>query len=132
MGSMNDWAVLVAAAASVAVGMVWYADPVLGKAWRKLQGMTGTVKPAPSAFVIWGAGSFVLAYTISRLLMVRMVTPSVGDALVTGILIAVGIVIAGMAPSYAFAKKPLALLAIELGYVTVSILLMSAIVAAWG
>ena len=131
MGSINYWAVLVAAAASVVVGMLWFADPVFGRAWKRMQGMSGTVKPAPSAFLIWAGGNFVLAYTVYRLLLVRMVTPSIGEALITGLLIAVGIVIAGMAPSYAFAKKPVGLFGIEVGYVVVSILLMSAIMAAW-
>ena len=46
-----------------------------------------------------------------------------------GVLIAVGIAIAGTAPNYAFAKKPLGLFGIEMGYVTVSIILMSGILA---
>ena len=36
-----------------------------------------------------------------------------------------------MAPAYAFAKKPPALAAIDLGYVVVTILVMSAILVAW-
>lgn len=128
MGSINYWAVLVAAVASVAVGMVWY-SLVFGRAWRRMQGMTGPAKPAVSAFVIWGVGAFVLAYTLDRLLFIRMDTRSVGEALITGVLIAVGIAIAGTAPNYAFAKKPLGLFAIEMGYVTVSIILMSGILA---
>ena len=131
MGSMNYVAVVVAAAASVLVGMVWFADPVFGKAWKRLHGMAEPVKPTATAFAVWAVGSFVMAYTLYRLLFIKMTTPGFGEALVTAFLIAVGIVIAGTATNYAFAKKPLALFAIEIGYVTVSIFLMSAILAAF-
>jgi hypothetical protein len=93
--------------------------------------MSEPVKPAASAYAIWAVGSFVMAYTLYRLLLVKIGTASIGQGLLTGLLIAVGIVIAGMAPSYAFAKKPPALFGIEVGYVVVSVLLMSAILVAW-
>ncbi len=131
MGSINYLAVAVATVASVGVGMVWFADPVFGRAWKRMHGITEPAKPTASAFVIWVVGAFLLAYTLYRLLYVKMATASMGDALLVGLLIAVGVVIAGMAPNYAFAKKPLGLAGIELGYVCLSIMLMSAILAAW-
>ena len=131
MGSINYLAVVVATVVSVVVGMIWFADPVFGRAWKRMQGINESAKPPVSAFVIWIGGAFVLAYTLYRLLFVKMATASMGDALLVGLLIAVGIVIAGMGPNYAFAKKPLGLAGIEIGYVCLSIMLVSGILAAW-
>ena len=33
LGSLNGWAILAAALAAYALGALWYAPPVLGRAW---------------------------------------------------------------------------------------------------
>lgn len=38
--SINNWAVLVAALASMVIGYVWYAKPVFGTRWMMYTGMT--------------------------------------------------------------------------------------------
>jgi len=124
-------AVLVAMVVSVVIGMIWYADPVFGRVWKRLHGLSAPHKPTAAAFAIWAVGAYIMAYTVFRVLVMRMNVTSMGDALLTGVLLAVGLVVAGAAPGYAMARKPLALAAIEMGYVVLSILVMSAIAVAW-
>ena len=46
LGDLNWLAVLVAALAYFAIGALWYAPPLFGKAWMAAGGMT-TRKPGP-------------------------------------------------------------------------------------
>lgn len=45
---VNYWGVLVAAAASMMIGAVWYARPVFGRVWAQLGGIKMQGKPTPA------------------------------------------------------------------------------------
>ncbi len=67
---LNYWAILVAVAATMVLGFLWY-GPILGKAWMKEMGIPAGSKPAPKVMrrglILMAIGSlltvFVLAHT---------------------------------------------------------------------
>ena len=131
MAAMNYWAIPVAMAAAVVAGMIWYPDAIFGRAWKRLQGLSEPVKTTLWAVIIWVVASFAMAYTLHRIVLLRMGIYSMGEALLVGLLISVGVVLACAAPDYAYAKKPLALFAIDEGYVVLPVFIMIAVMTAW-
>ena len=81
---VNYWAVLVAALASTALGMLWYSKLLFGKAWMREMGFTnesmerakarGMHKLYAAAF----AGSLVMAYVLAHFVFVWAATDFVG------------------------------------------------------
>jgi hypothetical protein len=59
---INVWAVLLSAVASMVIGSVWYARPVLGNAWIKL------AKMDEKAMKVQAAKCLVIAFVLSLLM----------------------------------------------------------------
>jgi hypothetical protein len=66
---INYLAVLLAAASSMAVGMVWYAKPVFGSEWQRLVKLSDKEMKdwAPFALVVAFISSLVMAYVLAHL-----------------------------------------------------------------
>ena len=105
-----DWiAVLACGAISIVVGGIYYAPPVLGKAWMKESGITeadfegkNPFAPMIKAFfasLILGIGLQILLahFGISKM--------SLLDGFLTGVGVALLIVAAGSYPNYTFEQK---------------------------
>lgn len=127
LSDYNPWAILVAAAVAVAIGVAWYAQPVFGKRW---QGHVGVSQPTAQAFAIWVVCYVVIAVTMVYVFN-RMGVAGAGLGLRWGITFGVALVALAMAPNYAFGRKPLSLFLIEAGYVVVAFAVMGVILAAW-
>ena len=65
---LNYWAILVAMAASIVLGFLWY-GPILGKAWMKEMGMSPDHKPDPRVMrrgmILMVIGSFLTALVLA-------------------------------------------------------------------
>ena len=65
---LNYWAILVAMAASIVLGFLWYV-PILGKAWMKEMGMSPDHKPDPRVMrrgmILMVIGSFLTAFVLA-------------------------------------------------------------------
>lgn len=126
-GEYNLWAILVAAAAAIAIGMIWYAPPVLGGRWRAA---TGVTQPGLRAVVIWAASYLILAFAMAYLFKNLQVT-GLEAGFRWGSTLGAAIVVVGVAPNYAFGKRPLSLFLIEMGYVFVAFTVIGTILGVW-
>jgi hypothetical protein len=65
---INYVAILVAAAANIVLGFLWY-GPLFGKAWIKEMGLSPDQKPAPGVMmrgmILMIVGSFLTAYVLA-------------------------------------------------------------------
>ena len=123
----NLWAILVAAAAAIAIGMVWYAPPVLGGRW---QAATGITQPGIQAVALWAVCYLLLAFSMAYLFKHLQVT-GLEAGFRWGSTVGAAIVTASVAPNYAFAKRPLGLFLIEMGYVFIAVTVIGTILGVW-
>ncbi|MEE8435394.1 MAG: DUF1761 domain-containing protein [bacterium] len=123
----NIWAILVAAVAAIAIGMVWYAPPVLGGRW---QTATGITQPGIQAVVLWAVCYLVLAFSMAYLFKHLQVS-GLEAGFRWGSTLGAAIVAASVAPNYAFGKRPLGLFLIEMGYVFIAVTVIGVILGVW-
>jgi len=66
---VNYWAILVAVAATMVLGFLWY-GPILGKAWMKEMGVPAGSKPDPKVMrrglILMLIGSFLTAFVLAH------------------------------------------------------------------
>src|SRR3981189_2708457 len=66
---VNYWAILVAVAATMVLGFLWY-GPILGKAWMKEMGIPAGSKPDPKGMrrglILILIGSFLPAFVLAH------------------------------------------------------------------
>ncbi len=130
---LNIWAVLVAALANLAIGMVWYSRFLFTEPWLRETGITKdeiAQNPPRRAFALWAAGSLAAALTLFYLQSLAGTTGA-ASGLVMGLAAGVGLVAASAAGKYAFAKQSLLLFLINEGNTVVGIVAMSVIIAVW-
>ncbi len=122
-------AVIIAAVVKFVIGAVWYAPPVLGKRWQALIGLTqeqvstGLVP----ALIVEIVGDVVMAYVLARLIIdYGAPTPQ------AGVLIGFMAWLGFLAPVYIaqifYERRSVQLVAINLGYLLVSLGIMGAII----
>ena len=129
----NIWAVLVAAAANLAIGMVWYSRFLFTEPWLRETGITKdeiAANPPRKAFVLWAVGSLVMALALSWLHGL-IGAYSAGAGIAVGVVAGVGLVAASAAGKYAFGKQSLTLYLINEGNSALGMLAMSLIIALW-
>src|SRR2546426_12687651 len=66
---LNYWAILVAVAATMVLGFLWY-GPIFGKAWMKEMGIPADKKPDPKVMrrgmILMLIGSFLTAFVLAH------------------------------------------------------------------
>jgi Protein of unknown function (DUF1761) len=104
---VNYLAAIVAAVAWFVAGAIWYAPPVLGKAWMRAGGieMPEGFRPNPLVFV----GTFV-AYLVTAIAMAMLAratgSTTFGDGIVLGLVTGVGFALALTAIGVIYDRKP--------------------------
>ncbi len=120
---INWLAVVLAAVASMALGMGWYT--ILGKQWMKALGKTKEElmpegKGSPTPFVVAGICQVVMAYFILLLTRAIVDTSAVDvqmlDAVIVGVHMWVGFIMTGMILNHAYQGQKLSLTIIDGGY----------------
>lgn len=127
---INYWAVLVATLAFMIIGSLWYSQLLFGKAWMKYLGLKREDMKGSWAPIVWAA---VLAFVISLSLAVLMQISNgatFGECFMVGVIVAV-LVAAIFANDFIFNQKKFPHYLITAGYYVFSILVASAILAAW-
>jgi len=132
---VNYLAVLVAAAATFALGALWYSPAVLGKQWMHAHGYTlekvkEMQKTAGRAYVVSFACYIVLASVLSLLAGYTGATTMV-QGLWLGFLVWIGFAATLGLTAHMFSDKRLATYLIDAGYQLAFLLLMGVILAVW-
>ncbi|KMJ58145.1 hypothetical protein AB685_14675 [Bacillus sp. LL01] len=129
IGSINYWAVLVAALSAFFIGGLWY-SVLFGKTWMNIHNFTEDELKKSVGRVFGGA--FVLAIIISFSLAMFIGPESSGSfGLFAGFMAGAFYVAAALGITYLFERKPLKLFFIDAGYHIVTFSLMGWILGIW-
>lgn len=131
--SINYYALVVAAVASMAIGFLWY-GPLFGKEWMRLSGLTmESVKTMPlkpwQAMAAGLVNSLLIAYILSH--FVGIVEFSGYNGIFMGFWIWLGFVATTQISGFLWEGKPLKLFLINTSYSLVTYLVMAAILVLW-
>jgi len=134
LGSINLWAVLVAAVATFLLGGAWY-GAVFAKPWVKLHGYTdeqiGRMQNSQMRnFAIFMAGDLIMA-TIISLLTASLGVASAGGGALLGFSLWLGIAATIGASKNAANDKPLGAYLIDTGHELACLVVMGLIIGAW-
>jgi len=128
LSHLNLSAILLAAAAGIAAGAVWYG--VFGTLWKRAHGMgEGEPRPGVIAFVLWGMGNLVAAFLLADLLVGFGVDSGVGG-LIPAAMVWAGFSVTYMAMSNAFSERSYAVTLIDGGHALASLCAIGFVVGA--
>ena len=134
---INIWAVLLATLSSMIVGAIWYSKPVFGRRWMELARVDESriQSSAVGAYVLTIFASFLTAAVLAG--SVSIAQEFYGgsffvNSLVTAVILWIGFTAARFLTHDAFERRPATLTTITLGYELVTILVMAAIIGAFG
>jgi uncharacterized protein DUF1761 len=134
LNDLNWLAVIVAAFAYYVLGAVWYAPPVLGRAWMQSNGMDMSQAPTtgPAVFIVPFVGQLVEAIAMGMLAAATL-TDTLGEGIVLGLVAGFGVATMVLIVTANFETKPQKWVwfAITAGYHLVGLLIVGAIVGAW-
>jgi hypothetical protein len=130
-GSINWIAVVVAAVSTFMLGGLWYSPMLFGKAWMKAAAVSEADLSRGNPAVIYGL-SFVLALLAAAVFALFLgPAPALGFALGAGASAGACWVAAGMAITYLFERRPVALFLVNGGYLTVQFTIYGLILGLW-
>jgi hypothetical protein len=130
---VNYWAVLAGGIISMITGAIWYSPKVFGQIWSGYHGMK------PSEMDMSGMGKlyfwqFIAALIVTYVLAILfhfLGTSTTKDALMAGVWLWAGFMVAGGAGQYLFPTKPFNLFALDNIYKLINILIIAAVLVAW-
>jgi hypothetical protein len=129
--SLNGWAILAAVVAAYALGALWYAPSVLGRAWLSALGKRPEELGSPArAMTIQFLLTLVVATTLA-LLVVRFGAITAVEGAAIGLVAGVGLVATSLASDYLFCGWSPRLYSIQVAHKLASLTLMGAILGAW-
>lgn len=132
--TLNWWAVLLAAVSSFAVGAIWYARPVLGRAWMKEIGVDPDNPGERSGMALVFVGVFVASF-LTAVVLATIFAGTGTTGLLEGFLVGavIGLVVRGGAHVIhnGFAGRSATLTTIDVAHDTVAIAIMGAIIGVW-
>jgi hypothetical protein len=125
-------AVLVSAIAFFVLGWVWY-DLLFGRLWMSLTGHVATA--SASSMMPQFVGSFIIGWAVAYVIAIALVdstNPNSGrHGVEFGIFMGLGVFGTMLGIMYIYEGRPLALWAVNTGYVIAGMALMGGIVGAW-
>ena len=156
--SINEYAVVVAAVAAFALGGIWY-GPLFGSRWQTLVNLSDEAIAKSNMLLIFGS-TFVLNLFLAAMLSLIMghavqweaeamngaSNGAVADFVLLadmpwregalngagiGLLMGLAFVVPTFGVNYLFARHPLPLYGIDVGYMLLQLVLMGAILGAW-
>jgi hypothetical protein len=130
---VNYLAALVAAVAWFVLGAIWYAPPVLGRAWQRAAGIEVPQGGAnPGMFVVTFVAYFVAAVVTAAIAELTAST-SVYDGIVLGIMVGVGyaLTLTAIGATYERKPEPIMYFLVNGLYNVLGLVAVGVIVAAW-
>src|SRR5918992_1909646 len=92
LGELNWLAVIVATIAFYALGAVWYAPPVFGRAWQRAAGAAPPEQTRPGAAYYVGPLVTCLLSTVATAMLANATgTDTLGEAIVLGLVVGIGL-----------------------------------------
>ncbi|MFO0704901.1 MAG: DUF1761 domain-containing protein [Candidatus Andersenbacteria bacterium] len=136
---LNYWAILVATAAAMVIGTIWYARPVFGRTWMSLVNLTPEKAKKGAALGLLGmlVFAFVQAYILAHFITIAIGSPffTTTTDLMQGIYTAfwgwLGFVVPVLIAGPLFARTSWKLFFIGAGNQFVTLIAMGAILGAW-
>ena len=130
MPEVNWLAVLLCGVSSLVLGGIWYAPPVLGRAWQRLSGISDEAIAGGGMALIFGL-TFLLSL-VAAFVFAMFLGPDFGLGPAIGAGAAAGLcwVAAAFGINYLFERRPFGLWAINGGYHIVQFTLFGAILGA--
>ena len=126
--------VLMAALSAFALGGLWY-GPLLGKRWQALNQLSDEQISNANMKLIFGAAfmlNLFLALFLSLFIEIAMMMGSgAGAGAAFGLFLGLVFVVPTFGVNYLFARRPLQLYLIDVGYQLLQLALMGAILGAW-
>lgn len=124
--------VVVAAAANMVLGALWYSPILFAKQWTALTGKTDMTpgEGAVIGYVVAAIASLITAYVLAHFLDYTQADTWM-EGVVTAFWIWVGFVFTSFVTQYMFEGRRKQLLAINSGYVLVGLVIMSVILTLW-
>lgn len=128
---INVWAILVAAVASMALGMLYYSPIAFGRTWMDLIGKRPEDLGSPTAsYMLSGLGTLLAATALSVIAEAVGATTAI-LGLGFGALVGVGFIAPVLATDYVYAGRSIHLYLLNVAYHVLSFILMGAIIGAW-
>jgi len=131
LNRINYLAVVVAAAAAMVIGAVWYAPGVFGMQWMALAGFTAPPEESMTQAYALGFVNALIKALILALLIDWMKAGSWLCGALTGLVCWIGFAATVRADAIIFGGRPPGLFWIDGGYDLVSYVVMGAIIGAW-
>ena len=128
----NLIAIAAAAASMFLLGGLWYSPLLFAKAWQCAAALSDADLAARKLPVVFGLSAFVAVVAATTLAFFIGADAGVAFGAAAGAAAGVAWVAAGMAITYLFERRPLALWLIDAGYHAVAFTIMGAILGAWG
>jgi hypothetical protein len=131
---INWWAVVLATASSMVVGMVWYARPVFGNMWAKLAGVKlddMAAKGAAQAIITTIIVSFITAFVLAHLTFLSHAYfqgSFMQNALATAFWGWLGLTAARFITHDAFERRPVTLTVLNCAHELVTLLVMGLVI----
>ena len=135
LGDLNWLAVIVATIAYFALGALWYAPPVFGRAWQRAGGVEMVEGQRPGiAFYLGPLLTCFLAAVATAMLALATTSTTFGEGVVLGVVLGVGVAAAVVFVMGIFdthKPDPMTWFAISAGYHLVGLTIAAVIVALW-
>jgi hypothetical protein len=132
LGEVNYLAALVAAIAWFILGAIWYAPPVLGRAWQRATGVDVGQGASPGMFVVTFVAYFVAAVVTAAIAELTAST-TVSDGVILGLMVGVGyaLTLIGVGTTYERKPEPIMYFLINGLFNVLGLVAVGVIVAAW-
>jgi hypothetical protein len=134
LGDLNWLAVIVATVAYFALGGLWFASAVFGRAWIRASGIEMPEGGPGVAFYVGPLTTCLVATIATAMLAEATASDTLGEGLVLGLVLGVGLALTTLFVTGIFDPKkpePMTWFAITGGYHLVGLLIVGAIVGAW-
>ncbi|MFN3232713.1 MAG: DUF1761 domain-containing protein [Alphaproteobacteria bacterium] len=128
---INWLAVLASVVAMQAIGALWYSPVLFAKPWQKAVGMKPGENPAPGPAMINAVVLSIVTSIAMAILVGWTGAEGLADALMLGLVVAVGFCIAVIGTNAAFEGRPMALVLINAGHYLADILAITVILTLW-